>query len=1103
MVALILPVFRLSQNMARWRRATLTCALVAASACNCGITALKRTGPVIEVEPDPISLGDAVTGSAVDTTVQVSNKGLGALILKQTPFVVMTTPVSTPVYAVVDVFTQNCDGSAHSGSSTITAGGCATLDLRFYSTTSGEFDGVLRFLSNDPVHPTLDVPITANAGLAHAQVCFEKNGMETCNTDGQPLVVTDADMVALGSTDNLSFEVKALSARDVNLTHMTLSGNSDFGTTPATSAFRPTTVMGGGDWPFTVAFAPVEGGPQSATVSFVTDDPLNTTLTVVVKAQAAGPGLCYCLAAGSPTATCTMTNTANFGDVGLMATGDMYLELSSCGTEPLTLSTVALASGSPEFTATNLPAANTVMAPGATPLVIPLTFTPTLAQPYYGQLSITTPQESGSIVLEGTGVISGCALSAATSIDFGSVQKDVTAEKTLAVSNRGTEACAFPQVPAITVGASVQFALAMFPLQPLGPGQSAVFEVTYTPQTLDSGDTGQLTIYYLPSSAATGTTPKQLTVALSGTPVAQATCVLTADPAAGSIFGRTLNFGQVRVGTTATLPATFRNTGSADCTIDPAKLIAGIPLTGSSDIGAFKITTQPMGTLPPGMTTTVQVAFTPTAETSYGSPIPVPGFPSPPGFGDAVQVQTSDDVSFTGVDCPSLLNPQGPAGCVGWDLSGEGVTSDLIVLPSSIDFGSVTLGCESLEKTVTMYNVGQIPIHVTGFTIDPAPPPAIFQVYAPATPITINAGDDVSIHVQYSPSQLGTETGTLYIDSDATNGQTGGTSNPYVTVSLNGSGTSVSSQTDTFVQPDHSTVDVLWVIDQDSDSMADKIAAIAANASTFIQTAVQDNTDFHLGVVSVYISGNLTTNCGGANCTQGSSFTGVTISPGVLYHGPSDPAWVSSTDANPVQGFQNEVQLGVSAAVEGEEAGLEGMYLALSSPNITGPNSGFLRDNARLIVIAISDDDDVNSPKTPAFYAAFLQSLKPNDPASATFSMVGGDMPNGCTNGVDGDAPVVYNQVVTATGGRLYSLCNGTSGFSSIASSLGVGSFGGQTRFVLSRPCDPTTLVVTVNGTTLHQGTDYTFSATENAINLATAPAPGATITATYNTLCM
>jgi hypothetical protein len=281
--------------------------------------------------------------------------------------------------------------------------------------------------------------------------------------------------------------------------------------------------------------------------------------------------------------------------------------------------------------------------------------------------------------------------------------------------------------------------------------------------------------------------------------------------------------------------------------------------------------------------------------------------------------------------------------------------------------------------------------------------------------------------------------------------------------------------------------------------MGPKIAALAANAQAFMQAALLAQADFHVGVISLYVAGDLYTNCMTQSCTSFSSFGGVTIEPGVLYHGPGAPAWVSATDADPVGTFADNISIGITAAVTSREAGIDATHVALSAPDITGPNAGFLRSGARLVVIVVSDDDDTASVMTPAELVAFLKSLKPDDPDNVQFDAVSGDLPKGCTNGVDGDAPVFYDQVVQATGGHLYSICTGN--YENIAASAGLDTFG-QVTFVLSRPCDPETLQVTVSGEAILQGPDYTFNASTNSIALTAAPPIDTSIVVTYHTLC-
>src|SRR5262249_36111700 len=113
------------------------------------------------------------------------------------------------------------------------------------------------------------------------------------------------------------------------------------------------------------------------------------------------------------------------------------------------------------------------------------------------------------------------------------------------------------------------------------------------------------------------------------------------------------------------------------------------------------------------------------------------------------------------------------------------------------------------------------------------------------------------------------------------------------------------------------------------------------------------------------------------------------------------------------------------------EQGLRMMELALTSPNIDGPNKGFLRPNAALAVIVVSDEDD-SSYGAPAYYARFLLGAKGKGNENlVSFSAIAGTLPNGCYPpgeqiyfGGLAEPAQRYLQVVSRTGGVPGSICN-------------------------------------------------------------------------------
>lgn len=107
-----------------------------------------------------------------------------------------------------------------------------------------------------------------------------------------------------------------------------------------------------------------------------------------------------------------------------------------------------------------------------------------------------------------------------------------------------------------------------------------------------------------------------------------------------------------------------------------------------------------------------------------------------------------------------------------------------------------------------------------------------------------------------------------------------------------------------------------------------------------------------------------------------------------------------------------------------DEMGLQNVRNAISQSDFGGCNSGFLRDNAMLHVIFISDEND----ESPGFedslywidYVDQIVDMKGSQ-ALTRFSAVAGPTPNGC-NGAD--PGFGYDEVVAATNGEFISICD-------------------------------------------------------------------------------
>ncbi|MFO0725795.1 MAG: hypothetical protein U1E65_18570 [Myxococcota bacterium] len=197
-------------------------------------------------------------------------------------------------------------------------------------------------------------------------------------------------------------------------------------------------------------------------------------------------------------------------------------------------------------------------------------------------------------------------------------------------------------------------------------------------------------------------------------------------------------------------------------------------------------------------------------------------------------------------------------------------------------------------------------------------------------------------------------------------------------------------------------VDVLFIIDN-SGSMASKQQSFKAGVPAFIQ-ALSGHVDYHLGVVSTDMDGgNNQAERGGDVVASFSSTwpfniansdtTGCTtldIPHGCL-RGPEPSLRVIDArtmgPAHQVTALQRNLSLGTCGS--GSERGLEAAAAAITEQGPGGCNAGFLRANARLVLILLSDEDD-DSRVTAEAFADQLATLKP--PELLRFATITGNL---------------------------------------------------------------------------------------------------------------
>jgi len=167
------------------------------------------------------------------------------------------------------------------------------------------------------------------------------------------------------------------------------------------------------------------------------------------------------------------------------------------------------------------------------------------------------------------------------------------------------------------------------------------------------------------------------------------------------------------------------------------------------------------------------------------------------------------------------------------------------------------------------------------------------------------------------------------------------------------------SITETFVQEEITKeVDIIWVIDNSS-SMKNEQIALAKNFSDFIDLFLENKIDFNMGITTTDTTGR------GSKTPENGEFVG--RSPIITSQMPS--SMIKTT-------FMTNILVGTDGS--GRERGLEGALLATqNSFNLNSVNYSFLRENANLVIIFVSDENDI-SPESTLFYIETLQALKPN-----------------------------------------------------------------------------------------------------------------------------
>lgn len=348
-------------------------------------------------------------------------------------------------------------------------------------------------------------------------------------------------------------------------------------------------------------------------------------------------------------------------------------------------------------------------------------------------------------------------------------------------------------------------------------------------------------------------------------------------------------------------------------------------------------------------------------------------------------------------------------------LSGSGLAPELTVAPESIDFGTVGLGCDYAQP-FTITNTGREPLVVTAVDLD-GPSDTITITPDADLPWTLDPGEGVGATVSYRTVVSSEQARVLSVESNAPSSTT-------VPVVITGTGEPAeritSTQTYWAVRP----ADIVFVLDK-SCSMDDDIASLEAGLSTFLSVLDEGAVPYRIASV-VSDSGSVEGN-----------------------HPYIDP-----DNARDADSIFSEMNSGLSGSYA------EQAFTLFESAVQTGTNrpGGWLRGDASLHLVAVSDEPEQSDQDTWDGYVSAFQALKPSPTLFMTHG-IGGDYPKGCTSAQPYTG--VYEASV-ATGGAFLSICGDmVDNLNSLGESIALAS---NDWILLSADPVPELVEITVDG---------------------------------------
>jgi hypothetical protein len=721
------------------------------------LVSLSGTGSAatLQAASSSLSFGSITAGTSSSQTLVITNSGTASATIQSiatgnTAFTV--TGATLPA--------------------TVASGASLTLTITFAPTTAGSYTGTLAIQSN-ATNSTLSVALSGTATAATPTLTLSPTSLTFA---AQSLGTTSAaQTITLTNKGTAALAISAIAASG-DFAQTNLCGSS-----LAVSA----------SCTISVTFTPTATGTRSGAITFADNaasSPQSVSLT--------GTATAATLQAAS--------SSLSFGSVTAGTSSSQTLVITNSGTAPATIQ--AISTGNTAFTVTGATLPATV-ASGAS-LTLTITFAPTAAGSYTGTLAIQSNATNStlSVALSGTAVTATPTLTLSpTSLTFAAQSLGTTsAAQSITLTNNGTAALSISGI-----AASGDFAQTNLCGSSLAVSASCTISVTFTP-TATGTRSGAITFT---DNAASS--PQS--VSLTGTATAA-----TLQSASSS-----LSFGSITAGTSSSQTLVITNTGTASATIQaistgntaftvtgatlPATVASGAsltltitfaPTTAGSYTGTLAIQSNatnstlsvalsgtataatPTLTLSPTSLTfaaqslgTTSAAQTITLTNKGTAALAISAIAASGDFaqtnlcGSSLAVSASCTISVTFTPTATgtrsgaiTLTDNAASSPQLVSLSGTGSAATLQAASSSLSFGSVTAGTSS-SQTLVITNSGTAPATIQAISTGNT----AFTVTGATLPATVASGASLTLTITFAPTTAGSYTGTLAIQSNATN----------------------------------------------------------------------------------------------------------------------------------------------------------------------------------------------------------------------------------------------------------------------------------------------------------------------------------------------